>query len=186
MNLAYLNLAIFGFMSLISKNAAYCLERIPEGVRENVKDTPWYKDAHVLSTLHTLDDIDFSFTIPAWVKFKSLVDGALFNVLFMYRIGKVGSILAAAYCCYLILAGVYQGVPGGDGYLCMAINWLGASFWLAAAAFTWPVLCVAAGAWVGWRAKRELRYHLKDLGTKEMKEAEAELGKVEAAVKQTA
>lgn len=186
MNLAYLNLEIFGFMSLISKNAADCLAKLPEGVKGNVKETPWFKDASVLATLHTIDDIDFTFTIPNWVSLKSVFDSAFFNVLFKYRVGKLGSIAASAYCAYLILIGVYQSIPDSSLALCDWVNWIGASFWWGAASFIWPVVCVAAGSTIAYRAKRDLRYNLKNLGKQELTAAVAELGKVEAAVQQTA
>jgi hypothetical protein len=181
MNLAFLNLPIFGFVDSISKHASACLNNIPEGLRRGIDETPWYKDAAALADLHKLEVFDINRVDPRWVPFKSIFDGVVFNVLFKYRLGKVLSVLATFYASYLIVVGVYQSAGGGE--LCGIINFISASFWLAVASFFWPAACVALGSYVGWRAKRELRYNLRNLGKSEIKAAVNAIDRTEEAVR---
>lgn len=182
MNLAYLNLPVFGVLAAISKSVGEYLKRLPTQARENVKDTQWYKDAETLSKIHRYQEPRFNEEKPRWIQLKSLRDSCLFNILFYYRLGPILSIASSCLCGILIILGVYAEIHGTDPIFCFIYSVIGVPFWFSVAAFLWPVICVTVGALLKMRALQELRYNLKNLGRTALEEAREELAKVEEAV----
>ncbi|HBM89079.1 MAG TPA: hypothetical protein DD437_11080 [Rhodobiaceae bacterium] len=182
LNLAYLNLPMFGFITVISKGVEDCLSGLSKGVLDNVKETPWYKDAAELASIHNLETLDPTERNPWWIRFKSKRNAALFNVLFLWRIGKVLSIAATGFCAIGMVIGVALETHNAEGIVCTVLEFTGVPFWTSIAAFVWPIFCVTSGAIVKSSVTRELHYNLKDLGKKQKEEAEGVLQEVEKAV----
>lgn len=182
-NLAYLNLPIFSFISVISREVKECLNEVPEGARDSVADTPWYKDAVEISKIYTLRSIDLKSPSVNWVKFKSPINSLIFNVLFQYRVGRILSCVAVAYCCLGLTLGVYGDIGGSNPAMQTLISLYGIPFSAAVLGLLWPILVVTSGAWVRYSTMKELMYNLRDLGLNELNAADNALSQVEAEVK---
>lgn len=183
MNLAYLNLPIFSFLTVISRSVKECIDEVTQGAKNQVEATPWFKDAKALSEIHTLSTLDLRKPNPRWIRFKSGINAALFNIIFHYRIGRLVSCLATAFCATLIIVGSAVEV-GADEWLCRGASWIGTPFWLSVGAFLWPVFCVSAGAWIRYSTVRELNYSLTNLGAQAVQEADTALGETERALEE--
>lgn len=181
-NLAYLNLPIFSFLTNVSREVQLCLAGLPSVTKDEIHDTPWYKDAQALSKVHNLQTLDLHEENPRWVRFKSKLNSLLFNALFHYRLARVGCLLGTAFGLAAIVLGVAASLNSPPAILCLINSLIGTPFWLAVTSLVWPVGCVSAGAWVRYTTLRDLRYNLKNLGKKALKDAEGEIGKVENAI----
>lgn len=182
LNLAYLNLPMFSFISVISKGVKQHLSSLSNDARKSVESTPWFKDAVIISDIHTLETFDINGQNRKWIPFKSWGNALCFNVLFYWRVGKGLSILAVGYCSlYMILGVAVQMAENGSltsPAMCLTIDIAGAPFMPSVIALIWPVACVGAGALVRHTVMRELRYNLKDLGIKAVNDAVTEVDQI--------
>lgn len=181
-NLAYLNLPIFSFLTNVSREVQVCLSGLPSATKDEIHDTPWYKDALSLSKVHNLQTLDLQEENPRWIRFKSAANSLVFNVLFHYRVARAGCVLGTAFGIVAIVLGVAASLSDPHAIACWFMSLVGTPFWIAVIALVWPVGCVSAGAWVRYSTLRDLRYNLKNLGKKALQEAAGEIGKVEKAI----
>lgn len=180
MNLAYLNLPIFHFLTVISKSAEECLKLVNASTKREIDATQWYKDTLALSDIHTLQDLRIDAKTAWWVPFHSFPTSILFNIVFYYRIGKGLSILATVYCSLLIIFGVAAQMNPKDNFACKACLYIGDQFWLSVASFLWPIFCVGIGASLRFFFMRHTKYHLKGIGSKAVTEAEVAVTEAES------
>ena len=183
MNLAFLNLPIFSFVDVISKEVDECLSCLKDGTRNEIGRTEWFKDAESIAKIHSLKSIDLSEEPPRWIRFKSWWVAIPFNILFYRGVGKLLSILSVIFCAIFISAGVAADVYPLESGMCKVVQTLGANFTLSVFSFIWPVICVAFGAFIRRSVLRETRYNLKYIGKEAVKGAADALMKTENAVK---
>ena len=185
MNLSYLNLPIFSFLSQISTEVSEKIDSLPDSTKRTVENTKWFKDAVEISKVKSLEKLQFRSdkSSKTWVPFKSWPSYLAFNVLFKFRFGKGLSILATAYTSFLIILGVSINIHGVGGLSAQLSTATPSPFYWSVFCFFWPIICVGLGAYIRYETIKELNYNLRDLGDKAIENVGDLIASAESAVK---
>lgn len=184
MNLAYLNLPVFSFLTHISREVSEKIDALPDTTKRHVESTKWFKDAIEISRVKNLERMEFHSDKSGkrWTPFKSTICAVLFNVLFKYRFGKALACFCTAVASWFIILGVvinaYPESPATALFSDLAF-W---PFQVSLFIFIWPIFCVGSGAFTRLSTMRELNYNLRNLGVSALDEAKEALAQAETAV----
>lgn len=184
MNLAYLNLPIFSFLTQISNEVSEKIESLPDTTKRHVDGTKWFKDAIEISRVKNLERMEFHSDNSGkkWTPFKSRICTFLFNVLFKFRFGKILACVCIAIASWYIILGVMIGVYPESSATIFFSELSFWPFWLTLFSFLWPIFCVGSGAFIRLTTIRELNYNLRNLGVSALAQAEESLTQAESAV----
>lgn len=185
MNLAYLNLPIFSFLSQISDAVSAKIDSLPDATKRHVEGTQWFKEAVEIAKVKNLERMEFNNSRSGrwWTPFNSITCGILFNVLFKYRVGKAFSLILTAATCLLIILGVMINTDPASPATLLLLSWVPYPFWVGFVAFFWPLFAIGAGAVIRITTIRQLNYTLRDLGDDALSKANEALREAETAVK---
>lgn len=164
LNLAYLNLPIFSFLTTISAGVNDKISSLSDLTKRHVSQTPWYKDAIEISKVRSLEKLEFNDGMKLWMPFKSTTCAVLFNLLFRYRVGKFLSLLATVLVSLMIVSGVGAQIWPDDVWVKHRASIFPSPFKLALFSFIWPVFCIGSGSVIRFLTIRELNYNLRNLG----------------------
>lgn len=182
LNLAYLNLPMFSFLTQISTSVGNKLSSLSDVTKKEVSSTPWYIDAVEISKVRNFEKFSFGDGGKKWTPFKSFTCAVLFNLLFRYRVGKLLSLVATMLSSLMIVSGVEVQIwPADEGAL-WRVSLYPAPFYLALFCFAWPIFCISSGGLIKFLSIRDLNYNLKNLGVEAMADVSEMVGGAEKAV----
>jgi hypothetical protein len=183
-NLAYLNLAKFGYITVVKDSIGGRLKRLDPSVKTKVKDTPWFKQMVALAGVDTLDQ-GLPNGSKRWIESPGIW-GVLYNVLFYWRLGRGISILATVHALILLILGVGHASGTLSIFKChFALGRFADDFWLAALGLVWPIAMVGIGTMVCSSASKFLKYQTKNLADEAKRDATTALDESSRAVDQT-
>jgi hypothetical protein len=182
LNLAYLNLPMFSFLTQISASVGDKLSSLSDVTKKQISATPWYLDAVEISKVRNFEKLKFGDGGKRWTPFKSLLCAVLFNLLFKYRLGKLLSLVATVIASLMIISGVEVQIwPDDKGAVWRASLYLN-PYLLALFCFAWPIFCISSGGLIKFLSIRDLNYNLKNLGVEAMANVSEMVGGAEKAV----
>ncbi|MER8955793.1 hypothetical protein NKJ46_34055 [Mesorhizobium sp. M0166] len=173
LNLAYLNLAVFAYITRISDSVSESLAAVEASATDAVKDTIWYGQLRAIADVKTIDKNRILIPETRWINTPPSVWGILFNVFFFWRLGKLLSIVLTVFVAFMLILGTAHSAGIIGWFLCKDANSISFYFLLSVLAFVWPMLMAWAGAWVQLAARRFLRYQVTSLGKAALMEAAA-------------
>jgi hypothetical protein len=181
-NLAYLNLPIFDFLRPLSVSIGKKLTSLSATLTAEVENTQWFKLSKRIAAVCDEEDALSGITPTKWITLKSYLQSFFFNVFFLWRLGKVGSILSATYAVIFIFLGVIFNYGYLNAIFCYSGFYGSSPIAFSFLAMIWPILCVVVSAWLKWVINADIIYNLKDLGKKAEDEAKNTTKQVENAV----
>lgn len=173
LNLAYLNLAVFAYITRISDSVSHALEALEASATATVRNTAWYKQLKAIADVKTVDRNRNFLPDSPWIYLPPTVWGFLFNVLFYWRVAKIVSIIGTVYVGAMLAIGTAHNSGLMAWLFCRDADSIAIHFAITLGAFLWPMLMAAAGAWVRWQSIRFLRYQVTSLGQQALSDATA-------------
>lgn len=181
-NLAYLNLRKFEYIRQVRKVIKIKLDRLDPNVKNQVKDTKWYKQLDGMASL----DLDEDLPMPrkSWWLDAPSAWGFLYNVLFYWPVARFISVIALIYCIYLMILAVAHDSKSTDLFACAYYQGgIGTSFTMVSLSLVWPVLAIGAGTFINSRANAFVNYQTDQLKAEATNDAEAALSEIEDTLK---
>jgi hypothetical protein len=181
LNLAYLNLSKFAYITVVKESIGGRLKRLDPSVKDRIKDTPWYVQ---MSSLAAVDTLDHGLPSPkkGWVKAPGIW-GFLYNLLFYWRLGRALSILATVHALSLLILGVGHQSGAINLWRChFSAGAIGNDFLLASLGVVWPIFMVTAGTLVCSAASKFVKYQTANLAQAAKSEATEALGESQKAL----
>jgi hypothetical protein len=177
-NLAYLNLPPFGYITRVRAIVKDELDSLTDGNKKMCENTPWFKQIKALSEVQDLDQNYLFLKDKLWVSAPGIW-GTLYNLLFYWRIARILSVVATIYIMMLLVWGTGQdiGAYGKTGCL-YSTEFIHKHWHWSTAAFLWPIFVVAMGTYIGMQAKAFIKYQIGEL---EKSEKEGAVQAAEAA-----
>lgn len=173
-NLAYLNLPKFQYISIVRDRLRARLDKLDGRVKNSIKSTPWYEQLNELASVEPFDLELRSFTKKWWVKSPGLW-GLLYNVFFYWRFGRALSIFATAYALILLILGAGHTAGATDLMLGYFNTHIGRHFFWASISALWPIITVVVGEVVCSGAENFLNYQTGNLKERAMSSAKKQV-----------
>lgn len=169
-NLAYLNLPIFGYIIRVKDKLNERLGKIDQNVKNGLVQTPWFKQITALTNVDTLDQ-EFPSLSKPWISAPG-VWGFLYNVLFYWRLARAVSLLLTAYAIVVLTLGAAHN-SGWTAYHACAFDsgHIGTHLFWITIALLWPIMVVATGGWICGSSVRFVNYQTSSLETAAIAEA---------------
>jgi hypothetical protein len=183
-NLAYLNLPPFGYITRVRDIVNSGLESLPTGTKEVCASAKWFKQLSALSEVKDLDQNYYFLKDRVWVSAPGLW-GVFYNIFFYWRLARIFAVFATIYILILLIWGTGQdmGILKNTGCLYSGsfIRW----HWvLSLLAFLWPIIVVSVGTFIGIQAKLFINYQIGDLAKEQKDKAVQALNAADVAVNQ--
>lgn len=184
LNLAYLNLSKFGYITVVKDAIGGRLKKIDPNVKERIKDTEWFRQMAALSEVDTLDQ-SLPTTKAIWIKAPGIW-GFFYNVLFYWRIGRGMAVVATLHALFLLMLGA--------GHQSNVTNWLAChfddvhipnDFALTCVGLLWPLFVVGIGQWVCSSASKFVKYQTSNLADEAKRDATEALDESTRAIRQS-
>jgi hypothetical protein len=170
-NLAYLNLPVFNFIRPLSLSIKKKLASLSSSLTSQVKNTQWFRVSKRISTLCDEEDVLDGRISANWISLRGYPLSFFFNVFFLWKFGRVGSILSATYAAIFIFLGVIYNYGYLNPWFCYSGFAELSPISFSLLAMMWPIFCVTLTAWIKWSVTSDIVYNLKDLGHKAEDEA---------------
>lgn len=181
LNLAYLNIPKFRYISIVTTRLKARLGELPAAVKSNVKNTQWFKQ---LDSLASVDARELEWpTLAAkhWIKAPDLW-GLLYNVFFYWRVGRLFSLISTLYALVLLALGVGYASGAVDAMATHFDQHIGLHYFWSVMSALWPIITVLTGEYVCRSAGKFVDYQTKDLEDQVIATAEATVAEADKAV----